>query len=237
MKHISPLFIIGAIASVGLLSIATTDAAVIIEPNGKLLANFSAGTTASNSTLAGVGTLLAPGLTPGAASVFGGEPYTYTYTPSTDLDNTVFSVGGTLNSNAGLFASGLTGGAAGFYNIYHAFPETTNAGGQPTLYDVQVNGSSSGVTMFLSSQDQNVSDNTTGQSDGVGIGLWELIGQATVLNASDTITMTVDKTSGPSFVGSRTAGVLIEYAGVIPEPSRALLSLLGVGAVLVRRRR
>ena len=96
MKHITSLFCIGALASIGVLTICTTaKAAVVIEPNGKLMAtNYSAGTATTNSTTAGSGTLLAPGLTFGAASVFGGEPYTYTYTPSTDADNTVFSPGG-----------------------------------------------------------------------------------------------------------------------------------------------
>ena len=229
MKRIDSHFSIGAIALVGLLSIGTAGAAVIIEPNGKASANFSAGTAFGNSTTAGSGTLLAPGLTFGAASVFGGEAYTYTYTPSSLLDNTSFSSASVLNSPANLFASGLTGGVAGIYNVYHVFPDTSNAGGQPTRYEVRVNG----ILNDFAIQDQNITDG----ANGIGTGLWELIGQATVPNASDIITVTADVTTASNSVGVRTAGVLFEYAGPIPEPSFALLIGLGAFAFLGRRNR
>ena len=64
---------------------------------------------------------------------------------------------------------------------------------------------------------------------------WELIGQATVLDPSNTITLTVNTTTS-GFVGARTAGVLFEYVGV-PEPSSATLLGLGALALLARRRR
>lgn len=228
MKTFSPLVIIGAIF---LLPTAATKAAFIIEPNGKASASYVAGTATTNSTLAGAGTLLAPGLTFNAPSVYGGEPYTYTYIPGTNGNNTTFSSATVLNSPAGIYASGLLAGVPGVYKVYHVFPQTTNASGQPTLYQLLLNGGTAGVTMLKSSQDQNVSNASTG----VGTGLWELIGQVTVQNATDTLILTVNTTS-TAFVGARTAGVLIDYVAPIPEPGTAALLGLGGLALLYRRR-
>lgn len=232
MKITPPRITCCAIALVAFHFNPAAQAAFIIEPNGKAAANYSSGTATAPSTTAGSGTLLAPGLTFGAASVYGGEPYTFTYIPVVDGSNTTFSSATVLNSPAGLFASGLVGGAVGTYRIYHVFPQTANATNQPTLYDIMVNGGSTGVTMLKSSQDQNVQD----APNGVGTGLWELIGEATITDASDTITFTAN-TVVSSGVGVRTAGVLIDYIGVVPEPSSAVLLGLGVMALAGRRRR
>jgi len=225
-KSGSRLVAAAALGAVGLWASGTTaEAAFIVEPNGKASANFNNGTAASESPTAGSGTLSAPGLTEGAASVFGGTPYTYTYTPGTDGDNTVFANGQPLNSAAGLSSTGLAGGVTGTYNIYHVFPQSSNTSGQPTIYEIDVNGD----VVATDSQDQNVADLATG----TGIGLWRLIGQATVDELTDTITVTIT-TETPGFVGARTAGVLFEP---VPEPTTAAMLGLGGLAALVRRRR
>lgn len=218
----------GVITLIALFVTVKTNAAFIIEPNGKASANYVAGTATTISTLAGAGTLLAPGLTLNAASVYGGEPYIYTYIPGVGGNNTIFGIGSILNSAAGLKASGLATAGAGIYNVYHTFPDTANASGQPTLYNLRVNGTS----VATKSQDQNFTDVATG----VGVGLWELIGQATLYSASDTLTLTVNTTTS-AFVGSRTAGVLIDYVAAVPEPSNTVLICVGIGVFLVRRRR
>jgi len=231
MKNSIPRPIVVAFTLLGLFSTGmVVDAAVIIEPNGKAFANFNAVNVTGNSTTAGEPTLSAPGLTPMTASVFGGEPYTYTYTPTALPDNTAFGAGTVLNSEGGLLATGLMGGTAGFYNVYHAFPQTSNATGQPTRYELLVNGFSVAAPLI---RDQNISDLT----NGFGIGKWELLGQVAVFNASDTITLTIDPTTTPTFTGIRTAGALFEYTGPIPEPSTAILLCAGAAVLVGRRRR
>ncbi len=205
----------------------TANAAFIVEPNGKASANFAAANTASNSTTAGSATLAAPGLTAGVASVFGGEDYTYTYTPAVDGDNTVFSTGAVLNTAAGLNASGLTAGGAGVYNVYLTYPQSSNQNGMPAIYNVDVDGD--GIVDLTSSYDQNVADLNTG----LGIGLWELVGQITVTDPSQAITLTITTGTTPGWVGVRTAGVMFEPA--VPEP--ASLALLGLGGLAMLRRR
>ena len=217
---------IGCVATLAVAS--SVDAAFIIEPNGKASAtNYLAGTGTGNSTAAGAPTLMAPGLTPGAASVFGGEPYTYTYTPGADGDNTVFAAGQVLNSNAGLNASGIAAGGAGVYNVYLTYPESTNNSGQPTSYDVDSDGIAG--SELSSSRDQNILD----VPNGLGVGLWELLGQITVTDVNQVITFTIDLVNPPGYVGPRTAGVMFEPA--VPEP--ASLALMGLGGLAMMRRR
>ncbi len=221
-----------AIAGLGcaaVMVVATSaQGAFMIEPNGKASGNFFATNGTGSSTAAGAGTLAAPGLTSGAASVFGGADYIYTYTPSADIDNTVFGVGQPLNSNAGLAATGATGGTAGVYNVYLTYPQSANNGGMPAIYNIDVDGDS--ITDVTNSYDQNVASLVTG----LGIGLWELVGQITITDASQPVTLTITPSTTPDFVGVRTAGVVFE---IVPEP--ATLGLMGLGglAMLSRKRR
>ena len=207
---------LGCIATLALASSA--NAAFIIEPNGLASANYSAANATGNSTTAGSGTLMALGLTPGAASVFGGEPYTYTYTPGVDGDNTVFSGGEILNSAAGLSASGIPAGSAGIYNVYLTYPQSANQGGQPAIYDIDVNGDM--TPDVSSSYDQNIASLATG----LGIGLWEQVGQITVTDVNQPMTLTISPSTTPNFVGIRTAGVMFEP---VPEPAEPNTAVSG----------
>lgn len=211
----------------------TADAAFVIEPNGKASSNFAAANATSDSIAA-----LAPGLTDDAASVFGGEPYTYVYTPGADGDNTTFTSGTVLNGFANLNATGVPNGGAGLYNVYVTYPESGNNSDQPTIYTVDVD--SDGTPEATDSYDQNIASLDTGR----GIGLWELIGTVEVTDPLQQITVDISTTvptdpftgepGTPGFVGARTAGVMFE---AVPEPTSAVLLGLGGLGLLARRRR
>jgi hypothetical protein len=229
---LKPAAVALAVAGAGVVGVSTAQAAFVIEPNGKASTNFSAENATGNSTAAGSGSLAAPGLTDGAASVFGGEPYTYTYTPASDGDNTNFNSGGTLNSFAGLEASGLEAGGAGLYNVYRTYPQSGNNTDQPTTYDVDV--LDDGTIEATDSYDQN----TASLNTGLGIGLWELIGTVEITDPSSPVTVNISTDvafgGSPGFVGARTAGVMFEP---VPEPTSAMLLAAGSGLMLVSRRR
>ncbi|MEM9185835.1 MAG: hypothetical protein AAGB00_04990 [Planctomycetota bacterium] len=213
-----------------LTGLAPAEAAFIIEPNGKANDRFLAPVGINGtSTLAGAGTLAAFGLTPDAPSVFGGAEYRYTYTPGVDGDNTAFAAGDRRNSFATFIASGLPANFNGRYRVFRAHPQTDNVSGGPVTYEVQVNG----ATQLTQVVDQNLVDISTGLSTGANIGLWELIGEVTVADPSDTITV-VQTATNPSFVSMRTAGVLFES---IPEPASCLLIAGVFGPGLIARPR
>ena len=206
----------------------TANAAFIVEPNGKASANFAAANTASNSTTAGSATTRRS--RPDRRRCLGlrwrrlhlhlhPRPLTAT-TPSSPPAPS-------FNTAAGLNASGLTAGGACVYNVYLTYPQSSNQNGMPAIYNVDVDGD--GIVDLTSSYDQNVADLNTG----LGIGLWELVGQITVTDPSQAITLTITTGTTPGWVGVRTAGVMFEPA--VPEP--ASLALLGLGGLAMLRRR
>ena len=223
----------------------SAQAAFIIETNGTLgSSNFAFtgdGTSASPST-SSEGLLPAFTDTPQTfftlGHVFGGngvtfDQYTFSYSPSADPDNATFAPNTLFNSRgslADLTSSGLSGGTAGFYNVYRlhqANPGTT--AGNTTTYEILVNGSS----VLSETIDQNPADFATGRN----VGRWELIGNVPLANATDTVSVTMTPNGNPiGFVSMRASGVMFEYVAPIPEPSTSLLATLAL-VLLARRRR
>jgi hypothetical protein len=208
-------------------------AAFIVEPNGKASDHFSAPSGVNGtSTLAGAGTLAALGLTLDAASVYGGSEYRFDYTPGTDGDNTTFAPGSTRNQFATFTASGLSANFSDTYRVFRVHPETDNVSGGLTTYEVLLNGLPIGVSQSI---DQNLVDIPTGLATGANIGLWEFIGEVTVTDPSDTITV-VQTASVNTFVSMRSGGVMFESTA-IPEPATGVILFLAMATTGISRRR
>lgn len=214
----------GAIALIILLTIHTTPAAFIIEASdasGRLgEGNFTY--TGAGGTAASYGTS-SPGGLPAVSNdvpatffslrnAFGGngtaDEYTFTYTPLSDGDNTVFASNTLFNLPQSLRSSGISGGDAGTYNIYRIHPQTTNVSGSNTTYQVRVNGALE-LTQVI---DQNASDLSTGEN----IGRWELIGSVDLSNNTDTVTVIMTPEIS-SYVSMRASGIMFEYAAQPPD--------------------
>ncbi|VGO17558.1 hypothetical protein PDESU_06155 [Pontiella desulfatans] len=218
-----------------------TNAAYIIEASdtvGRLgEGNFSytgtGGTSASYSD-ASAGTLPATtDPTPTFFSLrhaFGGngtaDEYTFTYSPLTDGDNKVFASNTVYNLPQNLRSTGLSGGNAGTYNVYRIHPQTGNVSGGLTTYQMLVNGSLEGSEAINQNADNLVA--------GENIGRWELLGSVDLLNATDTVTVTMTPESS-SYTSMRASGIMFEYVSPIPEPS--VVALLGIGSLLIWVRR
>lgn len=213
--------------STALLMSAPSDAAFIVETTagGKALANFTSTGASVSATTHG----LAPGLTPGIGSVYGGnavdapDVYTYSYAPGADADNTAFTAGEDLGN--GNSATGEAGGASGLYNVYATWPVSDNISTLPTTYSIS--GDSLSAELVV-----NQNQAATGLGDG-----WVLIGQVD-LSAGNNYVLTQSSGVPPSFVSMRSAGALFEYAGaVIPEPaSIMLIGLAGMALACARTR-
>ena len=232
--------ICSAIAVIALLIAHAASAAYIIEASdaggrlgeGHFTYTGAGGTAASYSTASG-GQLPASSDVPSTfftlRHAFGGngttDEYSFTYTPLSDDDNTVFAENTSFNLPQNLRSSGLSGGEAGTYNVYRIHPSTDNVSGGTTTYQLFVNGGLEATEGI----DQNAANLATGEN----IGRWELLGSVDLLNNTDTVTVTMTPDTS-SFVSMRASGIMFER--VIPEP--AVLAMVGIGSALmwVRRR-
>lgn len=170
-------------------------------------------------------------LLPEGDSIFGGDgvnigdTYLYRYDPSTDADNLATGgqfLGVDLDDNP-VSGTGQIGGAAGTYRVYAAWPATENITGGDVTYAVV-----SGADSFSVLVDQNTAnDPREGFSDvWVLLGLIDYDGQTGIL---------VTQTAGlNTFISMRSAAVMFEP---VPEPSAAVLLLLGAGVLGVVCRR
>ncbi len=229
-------FVIAAV-----MGIASAQAAFIVEadnvaPAGKANDHFTAtgfSLTTTPSTAVGLSGNQSAFGNPGAAP----DIYTFKYTPGTDADNTAFAgytVLGTdrLDSTNTLIpdpqaSSGLAGGASGLYRVFITWPASGNV--DPAGSVLTVN--SDGAPIVL-----NVNMNSTVANGPTPIGVagankWLNIGTVS-LTALTQYTVTLSANNA-SFVSQRVHAVMWEPA---PEPgSLALISVLGVGALLRRR--
>lgn len=185
---------------------------------------FGGDTTTASSSIASVAPLL-----PVGDSLFGGdgvnEPdtYVYRYDPTTDADN--LATGGQFlgvdlagNPKQG---TGKTGGLAGLYRVYAAWPDTTNVNVNGVNYEAV-----SGADSFFVTLDQNTAnDPQRGFGD-----VWVLLG---VIDYDGSSGIIVTQTANVnSFVSMRSAAVLFEP---VPEPSSVIL-LFGAAFVVGIRR-
>lgn len=189
---------------------------------------FGGDTTIASTSVASA----AFGLTP-ADSIFGGdgasEPdtYVYRYDPTSDADNLV-TTGIPLGVDlvgANVSGTGKTGGAAGDYWVYAAWPATSNVSGGLTRYTV-----TSGANSFFVDVDQNTANDPDGDDFG---DVWVRLG-AISYDGSSGIIVTQMPTAANSFVSMRAAALLFEPT---PEPATSVLFLCGaIGLVALRRR-
>lgn len=168
----------------------------------------------------------------GSKSAFGGdgdtlEAYTYTfsYTPGTDADNYSISAGTDLGNDIqgnDVFASGLTGGASGLYNVYVSWPSSSN-----------ISGGLTNITTTSDGSDIEVSVNQDGDSATAtpGAGEWVQVAEEVSLTEGNTYTVTMAPTD-LTYTSHRAQGVMWE---AVPEPATMLL--FGAGTLLLRRRR
>ena len=246
------------------LSLATAQGAFIVEPDnagapvGKANDHFAA-TPATGFSLTATPSA-AVGLT-GNESAFGNpanatgpDRYTLSYTPGPDADNTAFNVGDPLGNSEAIdgdsigpnlptyttvpqVATGLVGGGSGIYNVYFTTPPSTNV--NPLGSIITINSDVAPVVL----NPVNMNDGNTGPDEVAGTPFtggansrWLKI--ATVpLTAGTTYTVVIEANAA-TFVSQRTAGVMWEFVGPVPEPSTlALASLCMAGWALSGSRR
>lgn len=234
MKRILTGVCLAAAVAVGSLA----DAAFIIEPNGTASGNFSLG--GDTTAVSGPST---PGSAVGnssAGSAFGGngaaipDTYLYTYTPGVDGDNVAIAAGTALNDD-GDVAQSLAAGITGVYKVYATWPRTENVSGGATRYALGL--SDGDGSLFDITVDQNEDgivqpDFPLGTDGNQRGGEWEFLGQV-FLDASTTYVLTQQPSVANSFVSMRSAGVLFVP---VPEPASAVVALLGVAGLALRRR-
>ncbi|MEM9753181.1 MAG: PEP-CTERM sorting domain-containing protein [Planctomycetota bacterium] len=236
---------------------AGANAAFVVEATGGLASgtNFGFGgdTTAASSSVPST----AVGLT-SSNSLFGGngsngafdafdpaiaDTYVFSYTPGTDADNFSPAAGTVLGSTDGSpgdgnLATGLAGGATGRYNVYFTSPASTNVatagstitatndGSDVVLNPVDLNSGGTGPdTQITAPPPGGVIDFVGGANNA-----WELIG---TVDLTSGVTYTVTFQANANFFVSQRAHAVMWEA--VPEP--ATVSLLGLGALAMLRRR
>lgn len=221
--------------------VQTLQAAFIVEPvpGGKALANYSwiggaGGAARVNTTLGGT----APGLSGTGSHAWGGtvapHVYQFSYTPGPDVDNTVYTPGLLLGDNYTVpnYATGLTGGGSGIYNVYATWVVSANIGSPTTVANANFLVSSDGPLLTPPTVNQN-----TGMSGGPGGNAgWFYLGTVG-LTAGNTYTVVLDPIVD-NYVSVRMAGVMWE---MVPEPSTLALAMVGglllFGGIARRRNR
>ncbi len=223
---------------------ATTQAAFIVETRagGKAVANASyTGVNWVDTTLQSSAVGMTAGIGHRYASQSKGDAtVSYSYTPGVDLDNTVLAAGTALGGqyldqdppaspgfaivDEAQVASGLVGGGSGLYHVYVTWTASTNVNAAGSVITI----THAGGTETLNPVVQNTgSTGTPGATNA-----WLRVTDDPIsLNAGTTYTVTWDS-NGVSWTQLRSGGVMWE---MVPEP--ATLVLLGLGGLLIGRRR
>lgn len=231
-KHVSILALL-----VVCLCVVSVEAAFIVEPysDGRGTSNFS-GTPSFSSTKGTAPGLMATKSAFGSTTAFP-DIYTFSYTPGSDADNWEVPLDARYFGN-GEYSTNLAGGKTGYYNVYITWIPTTGMtslcniavthdGGSATLSNIDMN--TGGTSALAQSLDE---DPIAGTVYLGANNAWLRIATEVLLTAGETYTVTQAATQD-AYVSMRSAGVMWEFVAV-PEP--ATLLLLGLGALVLRRR-